>query len=259
MYGKNTSNECNREIWYFRPGLDRRGYQQYNSIMFGDSLFDEGQLRFHNISKNKDMYDILDINEVDGRYYGLFKNETSGSDIDGKATYTIFKAEGEGGVVQRLPWQVLVPKMYRTNDTLYSLYVVSNEPDEGETYHPVLREISVPDSDEYPERVIDINKLFKDNNGAVQWENDLDVFDLLMEEFKLKSKEGQFFALTNKGFHKIDYINQFKQLSIDNLVDFKDKLHDTFEETVVQKHMDEMHNGEQAYYFAVLRNKIPIF
>ena len=85
--------EYNREIWYFRPGLDRRGYQQYNSIMFGDSLFDEGQLRFHNISKNKDMYDILDINEVDGRYYGLFKNENAGTEVNGKETYTVFKAE----------------------------------------------------------------------------------------------------------------------------------------------------------------------
>ena len=251
--------EYNREIWYFRPGLDRRGYQQYNSIMFGDSLFNEGQLRFHNISKNKDMYDILDINEVDGRYYGLFKNENAGTEVNGKETYTVFKAEKEGGVVQRLPWQILNKHMYRTNDQLYSLFVVSNEPEEGETYHPVLREISVPNSDEYPERVIDINKLFKDNNGENEWKNDLDVYDLLMDEFKLKSKEGQMFALTNKGFHKIDYIDQFKQLSIDKLVDFKDRLHDTFNATIIQKHMDDMHNGEQAYYFAVLRNKINQF
>lgn len=165
LYGKNTSKEpveCNREIWYFRPGLDRRGYQQYNSIMFGDSLFDEGQLRFHNISKSKDMYDILDINEVDGRYYGLFKNDNPGTDLEGEATYTIFKCESKGGVVQRLPWQILAPHMYRTNDSLYSLYVVSNEPTSEELTsgikrHPVLREISVPDSHEYSDRIIDIN------------------------------------------------------------------------------------------------------
>ena len=262
LYGKNTSKdpvECNRETWYFRPGLDRRGYRQYNTIMFGDSLFDEGQLRFHNISKNKDMYDILDVNEVDGRYYGLFKNETDGTDVNGKETYVVFKCESKGGVVQRLPWQILVPHMYRTNDSLYSLYVVSNEPKEGETYHPVLREISVPDSDEYPERVIDINMLFERNNGEVEWKNDLEILDMIMGEFQLKSKEGQFFALTNKGFHRIDYIDQFKQLSIDNLADFEQSLYDTLNSTVIQKHMDEMHNLEQAYYFKVLGSKLNQF
>ena len=50
------------------------------------------------------MYDILDINEVDGRYYGLFKNENDGTDVNGKETYTVFKCESKGGVVQRLPW-----------------------------------------------------------------------------------------------------------------------------------------------------------
>jgi hypothetical protein len=264
LYGKRTSSEddsvtYNKETWYSRPGYDSTGYRQYNSIVFGDSLFDEGQLRFHNISKNKDMYDILDINEVDGRYYGLFKNEDPETEVNGKETYTVFKAEKEGGVVQRLPWQILNRHMYRTNDKLYSLFVVSNEPGEGETYHPVLREISVPNADEYPEKVIDINKLFKDNNGEVKWENDLDVIDLIMDEFKLKSKSGQFFALTNKGFHKIDYTDQFKQLSIDKLVDFQQNLHDTFNATIIQKHMDEMHNGEQEYHFAVLKSKINQF
>lgn len=47
--------------------------------MFGDNLFDEGQFRFHNISKNKEMFDILDVNEVDGCYYGLFKDESEGA------------------------------------------------------------------------------------------------------------------------------------------------------------------------------------
>ena len=164
LYGRNVSSgTTNREIWHSRPGLDKRGYQQYNSIIFGDSLFDEGQLRFHNISKNKDMYDILDINELDDCYYGLFKND-NGSE-DEKDTYVVFKTLAKGGVVQRLPWTILDPHMYRTNDNLYSLYVVSNEPKQGETYHPVLREISVPDSDEYPERVMDINKLYESNNG----------------------------------------------------------------------------------------------
>lgn len=170
LYGRNdTKNTFNEERWYYRPGSDKNDYRMYNSIVFGDSLFDLGQLRFHNISKNKDMYDILDVNEVDGRYYGLFKNENPGTEILGNPTYTVFKAEKEGGVVQRLPWQILNPHMFRTNDSLYSLYVVSNEPTDEERelgkVHPVLREISVPDSDEYPERVIDIDNLYKTKNG----------------------------------------------------------------------------------------------
>lgn len=275
LYGENKSKtpvEYNEERWYFRPGADRNDFQMYNSIMFGDSLFDLGQLRFHNISKNKDMYDILDVNEIDGRYYGLFKNENKGSEIHGQPTYTVFKAEKDGGVVQRLPWQILDRHMYRTNDSLYALYVVSNEPVGDEELHPVLREITVPDSDEYPERVLDIYNLYKDKNGEDERayiENPVSVIDLLMDEFRLKSKDGKFFALTNKGFHRIDYIDDFDQLSIDKMdgrnsdnnlpVGFRDKLLDTFKDTVLEKHMVEMHDEEQRQYFEVLKSKMNQF
>ena len=271
LYGKNeNTGKYNKEIWHNRPGLGKDDYRMYNAIMFGDSLFDEGQLRFHNISKNKDMYDILDVNEIDGRYYGLFKNEDEST--EGNATYTVFKAEKDGGVVYRLPWQILNRHMFRTNDSLYSLYVVSNEPVGNETYHPVLREITVPDAEEYPERVIDIYELYKNNNGQGMRDATTDpvsVIDLLMDEFKLKSKEGRFFALTNKGFHQIDYTDDFDQLSIDKMdgwdydsdtpVGFRDRLMDTFEKTVLQKHMDELHDKEQSYYFQVLKSKVNQF
>ena len=258
LYGKNISKGTwNKETWSNRPGMGKDDYQQYNTIIFGDSLFDEGQLRFHNISKNKDMYDILDVNEIDGRYYGLFKNEDESTEDN--ITYTVFKAEKNGGVVQRLPWQILNPHMFRTNDDLYALYVVSNEPQAGETYHPVLREITVPDSDEYPERVIDIYELFKNNNGATTSKIDLEVLTLLMDEFKLKSKEGQFFALTNRGFHKVGYVDDFEQLSIDNLEDFQEALERTLGDIVLGKHMDEMHDEEQAYYFRYLKSKVNQF
>lgn len=71
-----------------------------------------------------------------------------------------------------------------------------------------MREISVPDSNEYPERVIDIDYLYKTKNGedaSAYEQNPVQVIDLLMDEFKLKSMDGRFFALTNKGFHQIDY------------------------------------------------------
>lgn len=258
LYGRNDSTaKFNKEMWCNRPGLGKDDYQQYNTIIFGDSLFDEGQLRFHNISKNKDMYDILDVNEIDGRYYGLFKNEDESTEDN--ITYTVFKAEKNGGVVQRLPWQILNPHMFRTNDNLYALYVVSNEPRDGETLHPVLREITVPDSDEYPERVIDIYELFKNNNGATTSKIDLEVLTLLMDEFKLKSKEGQFFALTNQGFHKVNYVDDFGQLSIDSMDDFQEALERTLGDIVLGKHMDEMHDEEQAYYFRYLKSKVNQF
>lgn len=90
-----------------------------------------------------------------------------------------------------------------------------------------------------------------------------------MDEFKLKSKNRSFFALTNKGFHKIDYIDDFDQLSIDKMdgrdadtnfpVGFRDKLEDTFTATVLKKHMDELHNEEQRQYFQVLKGKVNQF
>lgn len=270
LHGKNikenpTENTYNRETWYFRPGDDRLDFLQYNTIMFGDSLFDEGQLRFHNISKNKDMYDILDVNEIGDCYYGLFKNEDKSK--EGKpVTYTVFKAMSKGGVVQRLPWTILDSHMYRTNDDLYSLYVVSNEPTSAsEKWHPVLREISVPDTEEYPERVIDICELYKKNNGESSprgSEPDLLVNHLIMDEFKLKSKDSSFFALTNRGFHEIGYTNQYKQLSIDkmdgkdsegNPIGFRDKLEATLWEIVVGKHIKEKHQEDKEYFSAVAK------
>lgn len=277
IYGKRKESEAttytyNKETWFNRPGLNRTDYLKYNAIMFGDSLFDEGQLRFHNISKNKDMYDILDVNEIDGRYYGLFKNDNEGTGIGGNPTYIVFKVEQKGGVVTRLPWQILNPHMFRTNDSLYSLYVVSNEPVGDETYHPVLREITVPDAEEYPERVIDIYELYKNNNGEDSSDKNykpVEVIDLLMDEFNLKSKEGKFFALTNKGFHQIDYRDDFYQLSIDKMdgtdpetgapIGFRDRLREAFLNTILKKHLDEMHDNEQSYYFQVLGSKVNQF
>lgn len=99
--------------------------------MFGDTLFNSEQLKFQNISKNKEMFDILDIDEVDGCYYGLFKDEKNSTDDE--TLYTVFKTapsykDARGidrtGVVQRLPYKVVDPSLYRTNDDLYSLYVV---------------------------------------------------------------------------------------------------------------------------------------
>ena len=216
------------------------------------------------------MYDILDVNEVDGRYYGLFKNEDSSKASKDRLTYTVFKCEPKGGVVQRLPWEIVCPTMYKTNDGLYSLYVVSNEPrTSDEEYHPVLREISVPDSDEYPHRVLDISALYETNDGDLdEDEDDLQIMELIMNEFKLKSLDGRFFALSNRGFHEIKYREDFDQVSIDkmdgedfdgNPSGFRDRLADTLGRIVVGKHLQEMHDKEQSGYFNVLKGKMNQF
>ena len=80
------------------------------------------------------MFDILDVNEVDGCYYGLFKDKRS---VD-EETYTVFKTAAPGGVVQRLPYTIVVPSLFRTSDPLYSLFVVDRVED-GETGEPRLR------------------------------------------------------------------------------------------------------------------------
>ena len=147
------------ETWDGNPGSSPKDFLQYNTIFFGDSLFDEQQLRFQNISKNKDMYDILDVNEVDSCYYGLFRDDSQAT-LDrnlGYDIFTVFKTQ-PNGVVRKLPYEIVNPKMYRTADDLYSLYVVEQVPSsESSTgFKQQLREISVPDSPIYAHRKIEI-------------------------------------------------------------------------------------------------------
>lgn len=85
VYGK-RGRIVKSETWG-SPSSDGK-FDQYNDIVFGDSLFNEDQLRFQNISKAKDMYDILDVEEIDGCYYGLYEDDG----YDGpNPTYTLFK------------------------------------------------------------------------------------------------------------------------------------------------------------------------
>ena len=162
LYGAITgtsSTENDRETWNASPGVSPTHFKQYNTILFGDSLFNEDQLRFQNVSKNKEMFDILDVDEVDGCYYGLFKDESaSTASLElGVETYTVFKTARDGGVVQRLPYIVANPNLYRTADPLYSLFVlVFHRDNDNENYRLRLQEISVPDSTVYAGRVIEL-------------------------------------------------------------------------------------------------------
>lgn len=89
-----------------------------------------------------------------------------------------------------------------------------------------------------------------------------------MDEFKLKSLDGRFFALSNRGFHEIKYREDFDQVSIDkmdgedfdgNPSGFRDRLADTLGRIVVGKHLQEMHDKEQSGYFNVLKGKMNQF
>lgn len=82
------------------------------------------------------------------------------------------------------------------------------------------------------------------------------ITGLIMEDFITKTQNYGFFVLSNAGFHRIGYKNAYQQLSIDSLVEFKSRLHDTFRDTVLKKHLDEMHHGDQSSYFDTLARKV---
>ena len=273
LYGKSRSDNGKNwrvdvETWGSDPGSSPTDFLQYNTIFFGDSLFDEAQLRFQNISKNKDMFDILDINEVDNCYYGLFKDESNRMKEKnlGYDTYTVFKTATDGGVVRRLPYEIVTPKMYRSADDLYSLFAVVQTPvgtnsDGTAKYKLQLREISVPDSDLYADRAIDIQDLLE-HSEKVDTSDGLVVSDVIMSTFRMKNSESSFFTLSNKGFHKFFYVNKIDQLSVDKLdgfQGFKPRLKEALKNAIVNKHLQEKHRNEQSYYFDNIARKINQF
>ena len=269
LYGQFGDALHDVELWNGNPGQSESDYQQYNCLLFGDTLFSSDQLKFQNISKNKEMFDILDINEVDGCYYGLFKDELNSTDEE--TVYAVFKTaplykDARGvertGVVQRLPYKIVDPSLYRTNGDLYSLYVIEKTADGIRQ----LREISVPDSEIYGSRTIPLQDLMdgmkKDSDG------DLIIHQMIMSEFMVGSSKSSFFVLSNwgEGFHKIYYTNDFNQLSIDvlngvdndgNPVGLVDRLLSTFRKKVIGKHMKDKH--ENVDYFKAVSSKVNQF
>lgn len=178
------------------------------------------------------MVDMLDVNEVDDLYYGLFKSNVKGDD----GGYTVFKSSGDGqGVVKRLPWKVVVPSMFRTCDPLYSLYVVVKG-DDGKVQ---LREISCPDQDIYADRVIEVQRILEEKDGEEV--GDLNISWLMMDDFILRSPQSSFLMLSNKGLSRIHYVSRMKQLSIDGLPEFKDLLAKTLKDGILHRHMEEKH------------------
>lgn len=94
LYGSAiTGSPMDTEVWESNPGNATQNFTQYNTISFGDSLFDNSLMKFQNISKNKDMFDLIDISEVDGCFYGLFLDHSKPTQDSNNArqSYTVFK------------------------------------------------------------------------------------------------------------------------------------------------------------------------
>lgn len=243
------------ESWKNSPGIATYHFLQYNNVMFGDTLFDNNQLKFQNISKNKEMFDILDIYEVDGNYYGMFDDDTEGTP-DG--IYAVFKSGLDSEVVQKLPYQITNPSFYRSVDDLYSLFVVEKvQQGNTEDYKTILREISVPDSDLYRDRVINIEDVIPKPDKV---EEPLEIKELIMSKFRPNDSKTTFFVLSNWGFHKVGYVNKFTRVSIDTLDELKNRLWYSLKNTIIQKHVKEKHESEeQQEYFNEVAGKVNQF
>lgn len=76
----------------------------------------------------------------------------------------MFKVSGaedsDNGIVEKLPYKIVYPRMFKTADTLYSLYVLVREDSKLK-----LVEISVPDSPLYINKTIDIEDMIKKDYG----------------------------------------------------------------------------------------------
>ena len=250
VYGRLDGSD-HVEIWSGSPSAAK--FNQFNTIIFGDSLFDEQQLKFHNMSKNKEMYDILDVNEVDGCYYGLFRNEGTRDGESEEQTYTVFKTANKefGGVIHRLPYRIVVPSLFRTIDDLYSIYVVVKD-DEGNIG---LQEISVPDEELYTHRYIDVQNVMANSDGIdITKDKPLQISQLMMDKFRPGKANTQFFTLSNYGLTKFLYRDNIKQLSIDKLQDYKTILAKMLSETILAKHITEFHENDG--YFEKIRTKV---
>ena len=258
LYGS-VGNAHINEVWDGSPGLNDYLFKKYNVIIFGDTLFNEDQLKFQNISKNKDMFEMLDVNEVDRCYYGLFRNDSKKmlNKNLGYDTYTVFKSAPDGGVVQRLPYEIVVPSLYRTKDDLFSLYSIVQVPvgkkeDGTDKYRIKLQELSVPDAPIYTHKDIDVQGIM--DEAGVEIDDDLTVTGAVLSDFIPGDGNSTFFILSNKGFHKIVCKQRMQQVSIDTLDALKKNLAVSLYYSVLSKHLIEKHNGED--YFLDVSSKM---
>ena len=252
IYGQSDEG-IDIETWYDNPGW-KQGFKQDNLVFFGDNMFSENQMKFQVISRNKNMFDILDIQEVDGYYYGLFRDNEK-SDMEHKEHYVVFKCPYEDGTVDRLSYDIAIPHMYVTSDDLYSLYVVDRESGKLK-----LREISVPDTDPYVNRVFDIADMINDSIPDED-KDELNVSQVLMQSFITDTTNpiSHIDIMSNRGFHRVTYERVPYEPYIQTKEDFVDKLTGGLRESVINAHETEqgMHVGVP--YFDNISKKINQF
>ena len=90
---------------------------------------------------------------------------------------------------------------------------------------------------------------------------DLKIRDVIMSRLRVNHGASYFFVLDNKDtqFHKVCYGNDFEQMSLDSIIELQNALETSLRKTVLENHMDEMHHGEQSYYFDAIARKINQF
>lgn len=71
-----------------------------------------------------------------------------------------------------------------------------------------------------------------------------------MSKFRTMDSRSSFFVLSNWGFHRIGYTNEFKRVSIDTIDELRGKLWNSLKNTIMGKHMDEKHmSDDHVEYF----------
>lgn len=90
---------------------------------------------------------------------------------------------------------------------------------------------------------------------------DLKIRDVIMSRLRVNHGASYFFVLDNKDtqFHKVCYGNDFEQMSLDSIIELQNALETSLRKIVLENHMDEMHHGEQSYYFDAIARKINQF
>ena len=129
-----------------------------------------------------------------------------------------------------------------------------------------LREISVPDTDIYAGRVIDLQDIMESHligeDGKTLVDENTEIHELVMTTFKVNDKNSNFFVLSNikeSELCRIGYVSNLDQLSIDKLDDFKDRLKQALKKTILDVHENEKHHGEQKEYFDTISSKVNQF
>lgn len=237
IYGNDPHNSMIETWGNVKSDQFINGFTRYDNILFGDSLFNDSQLRFQNLSKNKSMFYVVDVDEVDGCYYGLFMNTVESTKDE--PIYTVFRCpESMDDVIQRLPYRVVNPGIFRTSDDLYSLYVVAQSTEGGLQ----LIELTTPDSDIYVHKVINLNELFGDDSSFLS-----EVGMMYMGQFKLGKIGYDCLMFSNFGINRLYWKANQDQISIDDKDSLMRVLLNALEKNVIYPHMIQFHDGNPFY------------